>query len=41
MTRAGDKPWFDGLCVLAQRAKQRIYRVWSYSRMQVVGKSIR
>ena len=32
--RTGDKPWFDDWYVLAYRAKQRIYRMWTRSRMQ-------
>ena len=34
MVRTGDKPWFDDQCVLAHRAKQRTYRVWSSSYTQ-------
>ena len=32
--RTGDKPLYDDRCVLAYRAKQRAYRVWSRSRSQ-------
>ena len=34
MVRTGDKACFDDRCALARRAKQRICRVWSRSRMQ-------
>ena len=34
MVRTGNKPWLNFQCVLAHRAKQRAYRVWSRNRMQ-------
>ena len=34
MVRTGDRPWFVNWCVLAHRAKQRAYRVWSRSKTQ-------
>ena len=34
MVRTGGKPWLADRCVLAYRAKQRTYGVWSCSRTQ-------
>ena len=34
VVRTGGGPWFDDWCVLAHRAKQRAYRLWSRSEIQ-------
>ena len=34
MVRTEDRPWFEDLCVLAYRAKQKAYRVWSRDKTQ-------
>ena len=41
MVKTGETPLFDDRCVLAHRAKQRAYRVWSWSRSQADWKEYR
>ena len=41
MARTRDELWLDNRCVLANRVKQRVYRVWSRSRTQAEWKGYR
>ena len=41
IVRTGGKPWFNDRCVLAYRAKQKEYRVWSHSRTQAAWEEYR